>query len=116
MCCSKPAAPWCGVEIAGAEAQLRPLAGYLRANPRVQLRIDGYTDSVGSDASNLTLSRNRARSVADALAGMGANGDRFVLEGHGEASPVASNANADGRQLNRRVEVTLVGQRASSFD
>jgi outer membrane protein OmpA-like peptidoglycan-associated protein len=100
----------------GAEAQLQPLAGYLDANPRVRLRIDGFTDSVGSDASNLTLSRNRAQAVADALAQMGVDSGRFQLEGHGKALPAATNDTVAGRQLNRRVEVTLVGQRASSFD
>jgi outer membrane protein OmpA-like peptidoglycan-associated protein len=46
---------------------------------------------------------------------MGAGEGEFVIEGHGESNPAASNANATGRQLNRRVEVTLVGQQARSF-
>lgn len=100
----------------GAEAKLTPLARYLRANPRVQVRIDGFTDSVGSAASNVTLSRDRARSVGHALQEMGIDPARMLLAGHGEDSPVASNGDAAGRQLNRRVEVTLVGQRAASFD
>ena len=98
-----------------ADGKLRPLADYLRQNPRQQLRIDGYTDSVGTAQANLLLSRDRARSVADALAGMGVDAARFQLEGHGEDSPVASNLNADGRQQNRRVEVTLLGRQASTF-
>ena len=98
-----------------ADAKLRPLAGYLRRNGGQRLRIDGFTDSVGTAQANLILSRDRARSVADALAGMGVDGGRFQLEGHGEDSPAASNLNAEGRQLNRRVEVTLVGRQASSF-
>lgn len=100
----------------GAAARLAPLAGYLRANPAVRLRIDGYTDSVGSAASNLTLSQNRARSVADALTVAGVGPGRLQLDGHGEATPVAPNATAEGRQLNRRVEVTLVGRQASEFE
>ncbi|MDR1967717.1 MAG: OmpA family protein [Burkholderiaceae bacterium] len=96
--------------------QLRPLADYLRARRGVRLRIDGYTDSVGSAASNLTLSQNRAQSVADALSVMGAESHRFRLEGHGAASPRAPNTTAAGRQQNRRVEITIVGQRASSFN
>ncbi len=99
----------------GAEARLRPLAGFLRANPAVRVRIDGNTDSVGSADSNLQLSRDRAASVASALEAMGVDADRFRLAGHGEAMPVASNATASGRQLNRRVEVTLIGQRAETF-
>ncbi len=98
-----------------ADAKLRPLADYLRQNPAQRVRIDGYTDSVGTAQANLILSRDRARSVADALAALGVDAGRFQLEGHGEDSPTASNASADGRQLNRRVEVTLLGLQASSF-
>ncbi len=99
-----------------AETQLQPLADYLDANRRVRLRIDGFTDAVGSTASNLNLSRNRAQAVADALAGMGVDPARFQIEGHGKATPVATNDTAAGRQLNRRVEVALLGQRADSFN
>lgn len=98
-----------------ADAKLRPLAGYLGRNPGQRLRIDGYTDSVGTAQANLVLSRDRARSVADALAATGIDPGRFQLEGHGEDSPAAANTTAEGRQLNRRVEVTLLGRQASSF-
>ena len=99
----------------GAEAKLQPLAGFLRANRGVRVAIDGNTDSVGSAESNLQLSRDRAASVADALQQMGVDGDRFRLAGHGEATPRVTNATAQGRQLNRRVEVTLIGRRAAEF-
>jgi outer membrane protein OmpA-like peptidoglycan-associated protein len=82
----------------------------------VRIRIDGFTDSVGSDASNLTLSRNRARAVATALTSMSVGSRRMQMFGHGETTPVASNASEGGRRLNRRVEVSLVGQRATSFN
>jgi outer membrane protein OmpA-like peptidoglycan-associated protein len=95
--------------------RLRPLAGYLQANPQVELRIDGHTDSVGSDSSNQLLSERRAESVREALGRMDVESNGFRVEGHGEESPVATNATAAGRQLNRRVEVTLVGQQARSF-
>jgi outer membrane protein OmpA-like peptidoglycan-associated protein len=100
----------------GAEARLLPLIGYLHANPGVRLRIDGYTDSVGSADSNLQLSRDRARSVGKALAAAGVETSGFQLEGHGEDLPIASNNTAAGRQLNRRVEVTLIGRQASEFE
>ncbi|HYI64624.1 MAG TPA: OmpA family protein [Allosphingosinicella sp.] len=99
----------------GAAARLRPLAGYLEANPEVQVRIEGHTDSVGSDAANQRLSERRAAAVRAALGDMGVDEDGFLVIGHGESMPVASNDNAAGRQLNRRVEVTLVGQQARSF-
>ena len=99
----------------GAAERLRPLAKYLAANPQVRVRIDGHTDSQGADAYNQTLSNQRAEAVRTALAGMGVTADRIQAVGHGEAQPVASNANQAGRQQNRRVEVTLMGQQASTF-
>ena len=99
----------------GAAERLRPLASYLGANPEVPVRIDGHTDSVGSDASNQLLSERRAEAVRSALTAMGGGEGEFDIAGHGETMPTASNANAAGRQLNRRVEVTLVGQQARSF-
>jgi outer membrane protein OmpA-like peptidoglycan-associated protein len=92
------------------------LADYLGAYPRIRIRIDGHTDNVGTDAANEVLSRNRARSVARALAQRGVSMGRFQLVGHGEASPVATNETEGGRRLNRRVEVSLVGVRASEFN
>jgi len=99
----------------GAGQRLAPLAQYLKANPDVKVRIDGHTDSQGSDAYNQQLSEARAQSVRTALAGMGVAADRITAIGHGEAQPVADNKIAAGRQQNRRVEVTLVGQQASAF-
>lgn len=99
----------------GAEARLRPLAAYLRANPNVKVRIDGHTDAQGSDSFNLQLSQARAAAVRTALGAMGVDGARIEAVGHGEAAPVADNATAAGRQQNRRVEITLVGQQASAL-
>lgn len=100
----------------GAAEKLEPLADYMDANPGVRVRLDGFTDSVGTDAANLRLSHNRAKAVANALTAMGVRADRLEFYGNGERMPVASNNSASGRQLNRRVEVTLLGQRASSFN
>ncbi|WP_076068193.1 OmpA family protein [Sphingomonas montana] len=100
----------------GAEARLRPMAGYLRANRAVRVRIDGHTDSVGTAAANRSLSERRAIAVRQALGAMGVARDRFRIQGFGESAPVATNATAAGRQLNRRVEVTLIGQQARTFD
>lgn len=99
----------------GAAQRLQPLAQYLQANPDVKVRIDGHTDSQGSDSYNQQLSEARAQAVRTALGGMGVAPDRITAIGHGESQPVADNMNAAGRQQNRRVEVTLVGQQASSF-
>ena len=100
---------------AGAAQRLQPLAQYLKANPDVKVRIDGHTDSQGADAYNQQLSEARAQAVRTALGGMGVVPERITAVGHGEAQPVADNKIAAGRQQNRRVEVTLVGQQAASF-
>lgn len=95
--------------------KLQPLADYLRGNPGVRVAIDGYTDSRGSAAHNQALSDRRADSVRAAFDQMGVTRARFSIDGHGEANPVATNATAAGMRQNRRVEVTLLGRRASEF-
>ncbi len=99
----------------GAVEKLRPLAAYLRSNPGVRVAIDGHTDSRGTDAHNQDLSERRAASVRSAFDAMGVTRARFSVVGHGEANPVATNATAAGMRQNRRVEVTLLGRRASEF-
>lgn len=99
----------------GAIDKLRALAGYLQDNPGVRVAIDGYTDSRGTDAHNQALSERRAESVRTAFDELGVTEARFRVAGHGKADPVASNATAAGMRLNRRVEVTLLGQRADAF-
>ena len=99
----------------GAIDKLRALADYLRANAGVRVAIDGYTDSRGTAAHNQALSDRRADSVRAAFDQMGVTRARFSVVGHGEANPVATNATPAGMRQNRRVEVTLLGQRADSF-
>lgn len=100
---------------AGAVERLRPLANYLQANPAVRVHIDGHTDGQGTEASNQSLSDRRANAVRNDLSSMGVATGRMDAVGHGEGMPVADNATAGGRQQNRRVEVTLVGQDATRF-
>lgn len=78
-----------------------------------RLRIDGYTDSQGPAEYNKTLSKNRAQAVADWFLAQGVSPARVTAEGFGEAGPVASNSTAAGRQLNRRVDITLLYQNCS---
>jgi outer membrane protein OmpA-like peptidoglycan-associated protein len=99
----------------GAIDKLRPLANYLRSESGVRVAIDGYTDSRGTDAHNQALSERRADSVRAAFDEMGVTRARFAVVGHGEADPVATNATPAGMRQNRRVEVTLLGQRADRF-
>jgi len=78
-------------------------------NPKLHFvagKISGYTDSTGSDAYNLSLSKKRADSVANYLKSKGVQlGDRFETQGYGKANPIASNDTADGRSQNRRVVI-----------
>ena len=71
------------------------------------MSVGGHTDSVGTDAYNQTLSERRAASVKDYLVGQGVDGSRLSTAGYGESNPIASNDTADGRALNRRVELNL---------
>jgi len=78
--------------------------------------VEGHTDSIGSADANLALSERRARSVADALAGLGVAGSRLSIQGLGETYPVAANVHGDGsdnpagRARNRRVEVVILNE------
>jgi outer membrane protein OmpA-like peptidoglycan-associated protein len=83
------------------------LAQVLRDNPDRTVLVEGFTDSTGSDAYNLQLSQRRAEAVRMALSQMGIDRSRIETRGYGEAYPVASNATAGERQLNRRVEIVL---------
>ncbi len=82
------------------------MADYLRRNPQTALRIEGHTDSIGSEQANLALSEKRARQVYQTLVGTyGVNGARLSVRGYGEQQPVADNATEQGRSQNRRVRL-----------
>jgi outer membrane protein OmpA-like peptidoglycan-associated protein len=88
-----------------SESVLQQLGGALAASGETGIEIAGHTDAVGDDAYNLDLSRRRAEAVVGWLAAHGVARDRLRAIGRGEAVPVADNATADGRALNRRVTV-----------
>jgi outer membrane protein OmpA-like peptidoglycan-associated protein len=96
--------------------ELRPVldqfANGLSGQPNTEVRIIGHTDNVGSDAVNDPLSLARARAARDYLAARGVNPGRIMIEGRGEREPVATNATADGRAQNRRVEIFLAERAA----
>lgn len=93
--------------MSGAENRLAQVADTLRQNPDATIQVEGYTDSTGSSATNLRLSEERAAAVRDALVRMGVEPQRIQSRGLGSTNPVASNANAAGRQANRRVEIVV---------
>ena len=91
----------------GAERQLDALAEVLTENPAAKVEIEGHTDSTGSAAYNQSLSERRADAVADYLAARGIDASRIESRGLGAGFPVASNATAEGRSQNRRVDVLI---------
>ncbi|SOT42172.1 OmpA family protein [Burkholderia cenocepacia] len=83
---------------------------FVQINSGVEFRrvaITGFTDSTGSNTHNLALSASRARNVMNYLRSNGLKAQSFVSEGLGAADPVASNATAEGRAQNRRVEIRI---------
>ena len=89
-------------------AEIDAAAELLLANPDVTVRIDGHTDSIGTEEYNQGLSERRAEAVAAYLEAAGVSRDRMTVAGFGETQPVASNDTAEGRALNRRVEIDLI--------
>ena len=92
-----------------ARERLAKISGIVLAYPDLKLEIDGYTDSVGSDEYNQTLSDKRAEAVRDFLVSNGVSMNNVAARGMGKADPVADNSSAQGRQLNRRVEMIVSG-------
>lgn len=86
---------------------LNRVAETLREYPATTVTVIGHTDSVGSDAANLELSRERAAAVARFLMDRGVRAERIHFVGRGETEPVADNATDDGRAKNRRVEILV---------
>ncbi len=86
---------------------LASVAMVLKEYPKTIIEVAGHTDSTGSDRYNQLLSERRAESVARVLRQQGVTDDRMVVRGYGKNYPIASNATAQGREQNRRVELTL---------
>src|SRR5690606_21961692 len=84
-------------------------AAMLRQAPSVRVEVGGHTDNVGSAASNLALSQQRADSVRAALVQRGIDAARLTAKGYGHTAPVADNRSEDGRAANRRVEIRKTG-------
>ncbi|WP_029009450.1 OmpA family protein [Azospirillum halopraeferens] len=90
-----------------AQQSLDEVARVLTANPQTTIDIIGYTDSTGNAAYNQRLSEQRATAVANHLISRGVQPARILAVGQGINNPVASNATAEGRAMNRRVEIRV---------
>jgi outer membrane protein OmpA-like peptidoglycan-associated protein len=93
----------------GASRNLDQLVVFLTDHPERRVEIDGYTDNVGTDTFNLSLSERRADTVRNVLVNRGIDSSRIVTRGYGKDFGVASNVDSGGRQLNRRVEIVIGG-------
>lgn len=96
----------------GAYATVDRLAAVLKEAPDRKVMIEGHTDSVGSDEYNQGLSERRAAAVQTALLERGVRSDQITAIGKGKNYPVATNADAAGRQQNRRVEMVFNDDRS----
>ena len=90
-----------------ARERITKLSGILLIMSELNLRIEGHTDSTGSDEHNQRLSERRAGSVKDLLASQGIDMNRMVAVGYGEQRPMVDNSSKSGRQQNRRVEIVI---------
>ncbi len=94
--------------------ELNNLLSLLRENKEIIVEIGGYTDATGTDEHNQILSEKRAIAVVDFLKASGIDAERLRHKGYGNTSPKGNNVTSEGRKLNRRTEVTIVGFRNTS--
>ncbi|MCY7349707.1 MAG: sodium-translocating pyrophosphatase [Cytophagaceae bacterium] len=90
-----------------SQEQLKNIAEILKANPRANVKLGGYTDNTGNADANLNLSNDRAQSVKAELGGLGISSDRLEAEGYGQENSVATNDTKEGRAQNRRISIRV---------
>jgi outer membrane protein OmpA-like peptidoglycan-associated protein len=87
---------------------LNQVAQVLQDFPKMRVSVEGHTDNVGGEASNMKLSQRRAEAVRDYLVSKGISPSRLEAVGYGPTKPIASNKTAKGKGLNRRTEFRIV--------
>ena len=92
---------------ASSQEQLKNIAAILKAYPKVELKLGGYTDNTGDSAVNFNLSQERANVAKAELVKLGADASRLTAEGYGQEYPIADNSTAEGRARNRRIDVRV---------
>lgn len=92
---------------AGSFNEISRVSRVLNQYPDTSIQVAGHTDSTGSEQLNQTLSEQRASNVKNALVGQGVDPNRISTIGFGESAPVADNSTESGRQMNRRVVITI---------
>lgn len=96
--------------MSGAMRSIDKLSRFLQENPARNILIEGHTDSVGSEMTNLSLSQQRADAVRMALLSRGISNSRITTRGYGESYPIAGNSTNAGRQQNRRVDIIILNE------
>jgi outer membrane protein OmpA-like peptidoglycan-associated protein len=92
-------------------ALVEEIADVMNRNPQIKrIEIQGHTDNTGSKEHNKTLSEQRAKAVRDAIVSLGVQADRLTAVGYGQEKTIASNATAQGREKNRRVQLIILEQ------
>lgn len=88
--------------------ELDRVVKYMIDNPSMEIEMSGHTDNIGSDQANNILSQDRANAVKNYIVGKGIVETRIISRGYGKNKPVTINETEEGRQLNRRVEFTIL--------
>ncbi len=91
-----------------SKPELERIVKLMQQSPKLRIKVTGHTDDVGTDAYNLRLSEQRAKSVIDYLISFGVNTERLTYKGLGESRPIASNDTEDGRKANRRIDLEII--------
>ncbi|WP_020532939.1 OmpA family protein [Flexithrix dorotheae] len=93
-------------------SSLDQMAQFLKDNPSIEIEISGHTDNVGDPAYNLILSERRAKAVVQYLRSKGIDPERMTAKGYGDQVPRVSNDDEkDGREINRRIELKITGNK-----
>ena len=98
---------------AQAGPRMDKLASFLKQFPERKVLIEGFTESVGNDGYNRSLSERRAQAAGDALVQRGVDRARISARGFGKSHPVASNGSPEGRAMNRRVEIVIADEQGN---
>ena len=91
-----------------SQTNLAELAKILNKYPDTNILIEGHTDNTGSDDYNMSLSKDRAQTVAFYMATLEVKSARFSTAGYGETQPIVMNDTPEGRQKNRRVDIAVI--------
>jgi OmpA-OmpF porin, OOP family len=94
-----------------SQSELGEVIRFMESNPAVRIEVSGHSDNVGSPEYNIDLSQKRSRSVLEYLLSKGIRKDRIIAKGYGATRPVGDNSTAEGRQLNRRIEIRIMSSK-----